>query len=140
MVEEKIHVSKIYQFWTESERKKLTTGQHNDDGKPRWELLPYDALDQVVGVMTYGDIKYPNPPRNWELGIQYSRIFASLIRHAWKWFMAKVTGQSGKDPESGLSHMAHVVCNGLFLLTYEVRGMDAFDDRPTRNLGISSEK
>lgn len=107
------------------------SGLHNDEGKPRWDLLPYDSLNEVVKVLTYGEKKYPLPPRNWELGIKYSKIYASLMRHAWKWFLSKITGQPGLDPESGLSHMAHLVCNGLFLLTYELRKMEEFDDRPT---------
>lgn len=106
-------------------------GQHKDEGKPKWALLPYDALEKVVDVLTYGDKKYSSPKRNWELGILYSKIFSSMMRHSWKWFMAKVTGQSGMDEESGLSHMAHAVCNGLFLLTYETRKMEEMDDRPT---------
>lgn len=106
-------------------------GQHLDDGKPRWDLLPYDALEEVVKVLTYGQKKYPNPPRNWELGILYSRIYASTLRHLWTWFMSRITGQSGIDKESGRPHLAHAATNVLFLLTYETRGMTEYDDRPT---------
>lgn len=115
----------------------VVQGHHNDAGKVRWDLLPYDALNAVAEVLSYGQAKYPNPQRNWELGIPYSKIFASGIRHSWKWFMAKVLGQSGMDEESGMSHMAHAATNFLFLLTYEIRGMgERFDDRP---IGIISK-
>lgn len=118
----------------------VVKGLHNDAGKVRWDLLPYDALNAVAEVMTYGQKKYPHPERNWELGINYSQIFASGIRHSWKWFMAKVTGQNGRDEESGLPHIAHAVTNFLFLLTYETRGMgEQFDDRPNSTIGTASK-
>jgi hypothetical protein len=53
-----------------------------------------------------------------------------MLRHGSAWFTAKLTGESGIDPETGLSHMAAVVWNALALLTFELRGLGE-DDRPT---------
>lgn len=63
--------------------------------------------------------------RNWELGISYSRVFGALMRHLWLWF-----SNAGPDKETGFSHLAHAGCCIFFLLTYEQRKMDSFDDRP----------
>lgn len=98
------------------------SGYRNDELKPRWDLLPSDALEAVVMVLTAGARKYE--PRNWEKGMNWSRCFASIMRHAWAWWRGE-----NRDPESGISHMAHVACNAMFLCSYEERGMKMYDDR-----------
>lgn len=107
----------------------LKTGNKKDEGKPRWELLPYDAIETVVWVLTDGAKKYD--ARNWEKGIAYGRVFGAIMRHLNKWWMAKILGTDGRDPESKRSHLHHALCELLFLVAYELRGMDTFDDRPT---------
>lgn len=106
----------------------LKTGAKKDDGKNRLDLLPYDALAEVGKVLTFGSKKYDD--RNWELGINYGRVFGAAMRHLTTWFMSKVTGISSNDEETGLNHLAHAACCVLFLLSYEIRGMNQFDDRP----------
>lgn len=108
----------------------LKTGEKKDEGKPRWELFPYDAAEGAVVILTSGAIKYA--ARNWEKGIAYGRVFGALMRHLWKWWMAKVLGESGLDAESGKSHLDHALCELLFLCAYEKRGMTEFDDRPVK--------
>lgn len=98
-------------------------GVKADSGKLRWDLIPWDALTEVVKVLGHGAQKYAD--RNWERGINYSRVFAAMQRHAVAWFR----GQSD-DAESRLSHMAHAACCALFLLAFECRGRDELDDRP----------
>lgn len=94
-----------------------------DTGKLPWELLPWDGLAEIVKVLRFGANKYA--ARNWEKGIDYSRVFGAILRHVTAWFM----GQTN-DPETGLNHLAHAGCEVLFVLTYSVRGMQKFDDRP----------
>lgn len=102
-----------------------TPGRKNDTGKTRLELLPVDALDEVGKVLTLGAKKYGD--RNWERGINYGRVFGALTRHAWAWWRGEA-----RDPETGLSHMAHCAANALFLLSYEMRAARQLDDRPIR--------
>ncbi|NLO90704.1 MAG: hypothetical protein GX410_01760 [Elusimicrobia bacterium] len=99
-------------------------GHKADAGKPRLELLPFDALEEVAKVLGYGAAKYGE--RDWEHGLAYGRVFGALLRHAWSWFRLRRT-----DPETGLSHMAHCAANALFLLAYELRRRRELDDRPT---------
>lgn len=54
----------------------------------------------------------------------WSRLYAALLRHLWAWWR----GQD-RDPETGLSHLAHVCCCALFLLSYHLRKAGT-DDRP----------
>jgi hypothetical protein len=106
-------------------------GTKHDTGKPRWDLFPWDAGEEVVKVLNFGATKYED--RNWEKGIKYGRVFASTVRHLWSWFHSHLRGEDGTDPETGLSHLAHAGCCVLFLLAYELRGKKEWDDRPTRS-------
>lgn len=89
--------------------------------KDRWDLLPTDAVEQVVKVLTAGAKKYKE--RNWERGMPWSICQASMARHSAKWAMG-----ARLDAESKLPHMAHVACNAMFLLAYELRGLSGQDD------------
>lgn len=102
----------------------MSEGRKDDGGKLRFDLLPPDALRELVRVYTLGAVNYG--PRNWETGISFGRIFAALQRHSWAW----AEGEEN-DPDDGLPHMAHAAWNCLTLLAYSLRGIAAFDDRPT---------
>lgn len=93
-----------------------------DQGKPRMELLPSSALLEISKVLTEGAKKYD--PWNWAKGLQYSRLIGAVMRHvsAWK------DGED-KDPETGLSHLAHAACGLMFLLDYLDRNQTHLDDR-----------
>jgi hypothetical protein len=101
----------------------MTEGHKNDAQKPRWALVPYDAMAEIVKVLTSGAAKYED--RNFEAGINYDRCFSALMRHLTAWWQGETY-----DLETGYSHLAHAGCELLFLLTYEVRGMRSFDNRP----------
>lgn len=93
-----------------------------DTGKLPYDLLPSDAVEDILSVLHFGAEKYA--ARNWELGMDWSRPFAALMRHMWAWWRGEDT-----DPESGLSHLAHAGCCILFLLAYQKRGVGT-DNRP----------
>jgi len=93
-----------------------------DDGKTRWDLLPWDALEEIAKVMTFGAKKYGD--RNWEKGIAYGRLIRAAVGHITSWAMRRDV-----DSETGLSHLAHAGCCVLFLLAYILRGVGE-DNRP----------
>jgi hypothetical protein len=93
----------------------------NDAGKPAYDLVPAAALHELVMVYTMGAKKYA--PRNWEKGLLYSRMFASMMRHAWAFWRGEDI-----DAESGLHHMAHVAWGALGLVEYAKRNLGE-DDR-----------
>lgn len=97
-----------------STKTKLTEATKYDGGKTQWNLLPWDAVEEVVKVMEFGAGKYN--PFNWveNGGFKYSRLFNSSMRHFIAWFWKK----EDNDPETGLSHLAHLTCNVFFLLHY----------------------
>lgn len=97
-------------------------GRKDDSGKTPWHLMPPDALNQIAQVLEFGAGKYGD--RNWEKGMNWSRPFAALMRHMWAWWRGE-----DRDPETGLSHLAHAGCCILFLLTYQGHATGK-DDRP----------
>jgi len=98
-------------------------GYKHDKQKVRMDLLPHGPLTQVAEVMTYGAKKYEE--YNWAYGMQYSRIYSAAQRHLFAWYQGE-----DEDPETELSHLAHAICNLLFLLQYETTHPER-DDRPT---------
>ena len=103
------------------ESTKVDSAVKHDDGKVRLDLLPVAPLWDVARVYTYGASKYA--PDNWRKGMNWSRIYAALQRHLFKFWNGE-----GIDPESGLPHLAHAAFGVLTLLEYE-RSRDEFDDR-----------
>ncbi len=90
-----------------------------DNGKERWDLLQWAAVNEVVKVCTYGSKKYSD--NNWKQGkgLHPDRLFAACMRHLY----AKRAGQDN-DPESGLPHLAHAAWNLLAMLELEIREQD----------------
>ena len=98
------------------------TGVKHDSEKLRYDLLPPHAVEQVVEVLTYGANKYVD--RNYEKGMEISRVFAATQRH----LNAYWRGQD-LDEESALPHIAHAITDLMILLEIE-RLHPELDDRP----------
>lgn len=96
-------------------------GIKHDSDKPRLELLDPDFLTEVAKVMTFGAKKYE--ANNWRKGLEVSRCLGACLRHV----LAVVKGED-KDPESGMSHMAHATCCLMFVYTM-LRTRPELDDR-----------
>jgi len=106
---------RCHEALTELITTKEEQGRKYDSEKLRWYLLPWDALEEVVRVLTYGAQKYA--PNNWKkVEPFYDRYSAALMRH----FKADQVGEIC-DEESGLHHMAQVACNALFLLWFSLQ-------------------
>lgn len=85
-----------------------------DQGKLRYDLLPFDAVDEVVRVLNYGVNKYPKPEENWRynsLQEDIKRYEAALLRHMSLHMQGKLI-----DKNSGLPHMAQIATNALFII------------------------
>lgn len=100
----------------------LKEGLRYNEGKRKWGLLSWPALNELVKVLEFGAQKYAS--WNWSNGLSWSECFESMQRHLLAWY----TGED-KDPETGLSHMAHVMCNAMFLMHFIIMGTGR-DDRP----------
>lgn len=84
-------------------------GRKYDSGKAPWNLMPWDALEDVVSVLEYGAKKYE--PDNWKR-VPFARIryIAAAFRH----LIARARGKV-IDSETKLPHVAHAICCLLFL-------------------------
>ena len=87
-------------------------GTKFDNDKPQMDLLPFDTLEEVAKVLTFGARKYA--PYNWAKGMKYSRLIAACLRHFFKWCKG-----DEHDPETGLSHLHHAICCLMFLSEYQ---------------------
>jgi hypothetical protein len=98
------------------------SGARYNDNKPDLSLIPFCTLEDEARVWMYGKGKYA--AWNWAKGMDWSIPFACLQRHLAAW-------QRGEevDPESGLPHLAHAMCN-LRMLTLYAKTYPAGDDRP----------
>jgi hypothetical protein len=86
-------------------------GLRFNEGKTRHDLTPAFAQEQYARVLSEGAKKYA--PRNWEQGMAWSKVSASLERH----LQAFKRGED-YDPETGVLHTAHIMCNAGFLTEY----------------------
>lgn len=100
------------------------SGARYNSGKPDFSLIPISTLADEARVWEYGTKKYA--PHNWMKGMKWSVPFGCLMRHMAAW-------QAGEenDPESGLPHLAHAMCN-LRMLTLYATTFQEGDDRPTK--------
>lgn len=80
-------------------------------GKTRHDLVPPFAQEQYAKVLTAGAAKYAD--HNWAQGMKWSKVLASMKRH-----ILEFESGADNDIESGVLHMAHVMCNAAFLTEY----------------------
>lgn len=110
---------------TNTKQNPSSSGLRYNQGKPRHDLVSWPAINELAKVLTAGAQKYAD--RNWEKGLSYSDTFASLQRHLTSWY-----GGEEYDQETGLPHMAHVLCNAMFLQHFALTNTGT-DDRPNYN-------
>lgn len=98
----------------------MKKGTKYDEGKPRFDLLPFREVEQIVLVLTHGSRKYAD--NNWQHVVPRTRYLRAAIGHIWKRVLGEKLdiGEGG----SGLPHLAHAICCLLFLLWADNEGKD----------------
>lgn len=106
-------------------REEFATGSRRDtqEGKPRFDLLPVEALRRWAAHMARGAEKYGED--NWTLGQPLRRYEASALRHMY----AYIAGDQAED------HLAAVMFNVGAIIHHEAaiesgRLPASLDDRP----------
>ena len=88
-------------------------GLRYNKGKLRWSLVDYKALEPMIRVLMYGAEKYTTPEasgdHNWKKGLDKTEILECAQRH-----LAALMSGEIYDKESGLPHIGHFLCNGMF--------------------------
>jgi len=88
-----------------------TGANRYNETKAKWSLVDFNALKSMVNVLEYGMNKYD--AHNWKKGLPYTDTIESMLRH----IFAFLHGED-IDPESGLPHTGHIMCNAMFLSYY----------------------
>lgn len=89
-------------------------GVKYDNDKPRWCLLPWDVIEEIVVILTFGANKYADD--NWKVVPDAkNRYKSALMRHLKAYFCGEYI-----DPESGRHHLAHAGCCLVFLFWFEL--------------------
>lgn len=105
---------------------KQDKGLRFNDGKTRHDLFEPYAIEELARVFTKGAEKYA--PRNWEKGMAWSKVLASLKRH-----LNQFERGEDFDKETELLHIAHVAWNAMALTSY-YKIYPEGDDRPHQYL------
>lgn len=92
-----------------------------NEGKLQWSLVDFKSIEGMVRVLEMGAKKYDR--HNWRKGMPITQVSESLMRH----LFAFLDGED-LDPESGLRHISHVMCNAMFI-EYILREKPHYDDR-----------
>jgi len=124
----KLNVDKLPEsHWMVNDAPVVTIQQKNepgtkfDYGKPPMDLLSTEALTQIAKVLDFGRQKYNS--HNWRKGMSWSRLVGAGLRH-----LTAFNNGEDLDPETGLSHLAHLGCCTMFLLEF-IKTHPEFDDR-----------
>ncbi len=99
----------------------MEKGDRFNSGKLEWGLVPMKALEPMIRVLMFGKKKYD--AWNWTKGLSWTQTYESMQRH----LNAFMSGEND-DPESGLHHIGHILCNALFL-SYMIMTGKGTDDR-----------
>ena len=101
-------------------------GMRFNAGKLRVDLVPADVIEELARVLGYACTQRvpPYPERNWERGMKWSDVVASLDRHLLDVKLGRKCDPSG----TGLRSTALLLCNAVFLCAYDIRGMHHLDD------------
>jgi len=94
----------------------MSTKRLTDDikqQKQRWDYVPWEALSEIVDVLTFGGNKHS--PHGWKEDNDSEDDFAGMMRHI-------TEGRLGatSDPETGKHPFAHAACRLLFMLAREL--------------------
>ena len=97
-------------------------GAKNDDGKLPLSTVPPAAIRAIAEIRRYGNQKYADP-QNWRR-VDPKKFHEAMLRHV----LACWEDPGAVDPESGLPHLWHLMCNGAFLCAFLEGGSHAEDE------------
>ena len=93
-----------------------------NEGKLQWSMMDSDSMAPMIQVLMYGAKKYDRD--NWKKACpKRLDLMDSLMRHA----MKIIAGES-VDPESGLPHIGHLMCNAMFYSYWEQKTNGLFEN------------
>lgn len=119
---------------TESQAK--GSGARFNADKVPFEMIPMHLLAGAARVfhkVTTRPVN-PYPLWNWAKGMPWLVPYACIVRHLSAWFRGERF-----DPDTGESHLDHLLCNVLMLIHYEQFYPEG-DNRPTQWFAIREKE
>lgn len=98
-----------------------TTGGQKGQKLERFDLFPFDALEELARVYGIGAKKYADD--NWLKGYRWRLSAGALLRHVARFMLGEDI-----DPETGCLHLAHAAWHCLTLIVFYKRRLGT-DDR-----------
>lgn len=96
-------------------------------GKLKWSLVHFASLEPMIKVLEKGALKYS--ARNWAKKMEEKTLLESAQRH----LAALIDGEQ-IDPETGESHIGHLMCNCMFYSYHFVIDKDKqYKDEPDQD-------
>ena len=88
-------------------------GIKHDKNKTRYDLLPFESIEEIMRVLEYGCNKYGK--NNWQkIENAHERLWNAAMRH----LIAAKDDIDAIDNETNFSHLSHCAANLLFLLWF----------------------
>jgi len=97
-----------------------TTGGMKGRKPERYDLIPFDALDELARVYGVGATKYDD--HNWLKGYKWSLSLGAMMRH-----VARFMCGEDYDAESGCHHLAHAAWHCFTIMTFMIRKLGTDD-------------
>ena len=107
------------------------TGGQKGQKDERFDLMPFDALEEVARVYGTGAKKYADD--NWLKGYSWRLSAGALLRHVGRFMLGE-----DYDRESGHLHLAHAAWHCMTLITFKMRALGT-DDRAKPTLALPPE-
>lgn len=101
------------------------TGGMKGQKAERFDLIPFDALEEVARVYSVGAEKYEDD--NWLKGYRWRLSLGALIRHVARFMLGE-----DRDPETGCLHLAHAAWHCLAVITFWLRKLGTDDRAPPK--------
>ena len=99
------------------------TGAQKGQKLERFDLIPFDALEELARVYGVGAKKYSDD--NWLGGYRWRLSLGALLRHVSRFMLGE-----DRDPETGCLHLAHACWHTMTLMTFHMRKLGTDDRRP----------
>lgn len=103
----------------------MTEFKKFDSGKLKYSIFPDSVLRDIIKIMMFGAKKYGMD--NWKLCEDNTRYYDALRRHLDDW-----RNEDYYDKESGEPHLAHALCNLVFLHYLEEQKRKSHDIKPNK--------
>lgn len=96
-----------------------------DEGKTEWSLIPFEQLEYAARVLMEGAKKYSVD--NWKKCDDLKHYKDALMRHIVSYINGEKIDSKANDGDD-LPHLAHAICNCLFLMWFDDNKHSLDDD------------